>query len=74
MTTRSAPETASCGVAAAVAPVSAASSASESGPRVFATLTSCPSPLSRRVSVPPIFPEPMIPIRTVDLRVVANDS
>src|SRR6266403_2795823 len=60
-TTRSTPRTAS-GTDTAVAPVSAAKSESVSGPREFATKTLCPSAVRRRVSVPPIWPAPMIPI------------
>src|SRR5205809_6007160 len=46
----------------AVAPVSVARSARVSGPRELATKTSCPSDLKRRVSVPPMWPAPIIPI------------
>src|ERR1700732_1543072 len=60
-TIRSTPRTAS-GTDTAVAPVSAAKSESVSGPREFATKTLCPSAARRRVSVPPIWPAPMIPI------------
>src|SRR6266403_3280081 len=60
-TTRSTPRTAS-GTDTAVAPVSAAKSESVSGPREFATKTLCPSSVRRRVSVPPIWPAPMMPI------------
>ena len=54
-TTTSAPRTAPPGVAG-VAPVSAARSASVTGPRELATETSCPMAVSRRVSVPPMWP------------------
>src|ERR1700730_9649630 len=60
-TIRSTPRTAS-GTETAVAPVSAAKSESVSGPREFATKTLCPSAVRRRVSVPPIWPAPMMPI------------
>src|SRR5207244_2701659 len=60
-TMRSTPRTAS-GTDTAVAPVSAAKSDSVSGPREFATKTLCPSAVRRRVSVPPIWPAPMMPI------------
>src|ERR1035441_5696835 len=46
----------------AVAPVSAARAARLWGPREFATATVCPSARSRRVSVPPMLPAPMIPM------------
>src|SRR6476620_11209099 len=57
----------------AVAPVSFARSASVSGEREFATFTSWPSSRSRRTSVPPIWPAPMIPILMQRLRVVFPD-
>jgi len=50
------------GVDQAVAPVSAAKSLRDSGPREFATRTSCPDARSLRTSKPPMFPVPMIPI------------
>ena len=45
-----------------VAPVSAARSESVSGPRELAIKTWCPNAVSRRVSVPPIWPAPMMTI------------
>src|SRR5262249_51973594 len=58
--TRSTPRTAS-GTETAVAPVSAARPESVSGPRELATKTSCPKSVRRRVSVPPIWPAPIMP-------------
>src|SRR3954466_11801324 len=61
-TTTSSPLRAPRAPGPAVAPVSAARSASVSGPRELATKTSCPSARRRRVRVPPIWPAPMMPI------------
>ena len=52
---RSRPRAASFTVTA-VAPVSAAKPASDSGPRELATATLCPSVVRRRVRVPPMLP------------------
>src|ERR1700745_985957 len=60
-TMRSTPRTAS-GTDTAVARVAGAKSEGVSGPREFATKTLCPSAVRRRVSVPPIWPAPMMPI------------
>src|SRR4051794_20112313 len=63
--TTSPKSTASSAVAArAPPPISATSSFSESGPREFAIATSWPAPAKSRAVVPPMLPEPMIPIRT----------
>src|SRR4051795_12961493 len=62
VTTTSSPFRAASATGTAVAPVSAARSASVSGPRELATRTSCPSARRRRVRVPPIWPAPMMPI------------
>src|SRR3954466_10617799 len=62
VTTTSSPLRAASATGTAVAPVSAARSASVPGPRELATRTSCPSARRRRVRVPPIWPAPMMPI------------
>ena len=46
-----------------VAPVRLATSASVWGPRELAIVTWCPSWVSRKASVAPMFPAPMIPMR-----------
>src|SRR6185437_11754238 len=61
MITRSRPRAAASGVVA-VAPISAARAANVSGWRELAIATSWPSSLSRRASVPPIWPAPIMPI------------
>lgn len=53
---------AACSTVEAVAPVSAANAASDSGPRELAIRTSCPSGTRERARVLPIRPEPMIPM------------
>ena len=45
-------------------PTSAASSASDSGPREFAIATSCPASTASRANVAPIRPLPITPMRT----------
>jgi len=55
------PRTAS-GTEAGVAPVSDAKSKSVCGPRELATKTLCPNAVRQRVSVPPIWPAPIMPI------------
>src|SRR5579884_1055058 len=62
VTTTTSPARAASRAVTAFAPVSRARSASDSGPLELATDTSCPSCVSRRVSVPPICPAPMMPI------------
>ena len=62
VTTTTSPPRAASATGTAVAPVSAARSASVPGPRELATRTSCPSARRRRVRVPPIWPAPMMPI------------
>src|SRR5689334_15238165 len=64
VTTTSSPLRAASATGTAVAPVSAARSASVPGPRELATRASCPSARRRRVRVPPIRPAPMMPILT----------
>lgn len=49
-----------------VAPVSSASAVRVPGPREFATETSCPRAVSRRVRLPPMLPAPMMPIFMMD--------
>src|SRR4051794_15201185 len=67
VTTTTSPDRAASATVTAFAPVSAARSASVSGPRELATATSCPSAFRRRVRVPPILPAPMMPIFMFDL-------
>src|SRR4029450_5041649 len=62
VTITTSPAWGACSTVTGVAPVSAAKSASVSGPLEFATKTLCPSLVKRRVSVPPMLPAPIIPI------------
>src|SRR3984893_8279658 len=62
VTTTTSPNLAASLTDTGFAPVSAAKSASDSGPRELATATSCPKAVKRWVRVPPICPAPIIPI------------
>src|ERR1700726_3829512 len=62
VTTTNSPLRAASTTDTGLAPVSAAKSTSDFGPREFATETSCPKAVKRRVRVLPISPVPMIPI------------